>query len=762
MLTAPLLAFGFAAPWLLWGLALGTAPVIIHLLSRRKYRETQWAAMRFLQAALRKNTRRLRIEQIVLLAVRTALLVLLVLALAQPMTERLGAFFQSVQPVHRLIVLDASLSMGYEANERSLFEQARDTARAIVESAARGDAHNVARLSNIPPAAVVATPSFQLSSVIAEIEQMQLPHGRGAVLTCLHDAAALLGTVADIPRKETHILSDFQRATWGNESPDDAARLRATIRKFDDAGRLVLIDLGEARAPNVAVTGLDLLDSFVTTTRAVRFRATIRNWGLERVAERLVEFLVDGKTVEQRTVDLAPGVEGHEYFSHTFSGAGEHSVQVRVQKDALPLDDQRWLAVPVKERLRVLCINGGTGSRAMGKGTDFLELALAPSAEPGRGVGRPLDRQIEPVVVNEGELQGIDLQQFDCVFFCDVRMFTDREARMIETYLRSGGGVVWCLGEQVLADSYNRTLYRDGEGILPARLGDRRGDLERREQSFTFVPGDPPHPIVNAFQGNPDAGLETTQTFSYVQAMPPETGRAAVALRFDTGEPAIVESPVGRGRSILVTTSVDDRWGIWPLWPSFVPLIHEIVQFAVSGRWEERQRLVGEPLTAQFPTAAVDVDVMVTRPDGQVQPARVAAGESTSQFNYGETSISGVYEVNFAHPISRTALFAVNVDPKESNLTKLASEEIAQELLPGAEYEYLTSWRDENAVRADVPGPDQGGLTRWLLYAVLYLLFVEQLLAWDFRRGVRLLFPPLLLADLFARGQKVPARSHAT
>ena len=68
----------------------------------------------------------------------------------------------------------------------------------------------------------------------------------------------------------------------------------------------------------------------------------------------------------------------------------------------------------------------------------------------------------------------------------------------------------------------------------------------------------------------------------------------------------------GRGRSLLVTTSVDERWGTWPLWPSFLPLVHEIVQFAVSGRWGERQRLVGEPLTEIFPATAVDVDVAVS------------------------------------------------------------------------------------------------------------------------------------------------------
>ena len=71
-MTLPIfLALGFANPALLYGLAAASVPIIIHLLNRRKFREEPWAAMRFLLAAIRKNSRRIRIEQWLLLAVRT-------------------------------------------------------------------------------------------------------------------------------------------------------------------------------------------------------------------------------------------------------------------------------------------------------------------------------------------------------------------------------------------------------------------------------------------------------------------------------------------------------------------------------------------------------------------------------------------------------------------------------------------------------------------------------------------------------------------
>src|SRR5687768_127527 len=76
---------------LLWGLA-AALPILIHLWSRRRYREVTWAAMQFLLAAMRKNSRRILLEQWLLLAVRTLILLLLALALADPALSLLRAW----------------------------------------------------------------------------------------------------------------------------------------------------------------------------------------------------------------------------------------------------------------------------------------------------------------------------------------------------------------------------------------------------------------------------------------------------------------------------------------------------------------------------------------------------------------------------------------------------------------------------------------------------------------------------------------------
>src|SRR5437660_8865020 len=77
----------FETPLIALAVAAGAAsiPIIIHLLNRKRFRVVTWAAMRFLLAAQRKNARKLRLEQLILLGVRTLLVLLLVLAMASVM-----------------------------------------------------------------------------------------------------------------------------------------------------------------------------------------------------------------------------------------------------------------------------------------------------------------------------------------------------------------------------------------------------------------------------------------------------------------------------------------------------------------------------------------------------------------------------------------------------------------------------------------------------------------------------------------------------
>src|SRR2546421_13097700 len=123
MELVPLLGVLFASPLAVAAVAGGAAavPIIIHLLNRKRYVVINWAAMRFLLAAQKKNVRRLKLEQWLLLAIRTLLVVLIVLSMAavmpwiEPLWQRLfpgGAMVSASQGrTHKIIVIDGSFTM---------------------------------------------------------------------------------------------------------------------------------------------------------------------------------------------------------------------------------------------------------------------------------------------------------------------------------------------------------------------------------------------------------------------------------------------------------------------------------------------------------------------------------------------------------------------------------------------------------------------------------------------------------------------------
>src|SRR4051795_3949876 len=67
----------FLNPWAFWaGLLLVSAPVIIHLINRMRFRRGRWAAMEFLLKAQKRMRRKLILEQLLLLFLRCLLMFL--------------------------------------------------------------------------------------------------------------------------------------------------------------------------------------------------------------------------------------------------------------------------------------------------------------------------------------------------------------------------------------------------------------------------------------------------------------------------------------------------------------------------------------------------------------------------------------------------------------------------------------------------------------------------------------------------------------
>src|SRR3984893_12252521 len=99
---------GFLAPWFLGGVAALGVPVFVHLLRKHVTIPRPVSSLMFFERGTQSSTRHRRLRYLLLFALRFALLLLVVLAFADPFVRRPAA---DVNVRLLLIVLDDSFSM---------------------------------------------------------------------------------------------------------------------------------------------------------------------------------------------------------------------------------------------------------------------------------------------------------------------------------------------------------------------------------------------------------------------------------------------------------------------------------------------------------------------------------------------------------------------------------------------------------------------------------------------------------------------------
>ncbi|MCI0684284.1 MAG: VWA domain-containing protein [Gemmataceae bacterium] len=552
----------------LWGtVAVGagavSVPIIIHLLNRRRYRIVTWAAMRFLLAAQKQNTRRLRLEQLILLLVRVGVIALVVFAMAavMPWAENVWAYFwpeggrpgaQLGARMHHVIVLDGSLSMNLSAEGQPLFERARQLAIAKIKQSPAGDGFSVLLVRD-NPAWIVGEASHHAGRVIREVEAIRAGHGNSALAPTLNMVSAKLSEASGrFPSQTVYFFTDLQRTTWAGLPPSDPApdgdsKAKTPWQDIQERARTVFVDVGRDDVDNVAVADLSIDEPFVTTGMEAPITAVIQHFGKEKRTNVRVELLVGKAREAGGDAALSPRVVGHELvpelragdrsqlgFRYKFPEPGTYAVQVRVEGDDLELDNVRSAVVTVKDTIPVLLVNGKPSLDRFDQATEYVRLALNPwprGAEPKWAPLRPrvVKASLFPDVPED------ELLNYDLICLCDVGQFGPGDLRRLDAHVRRGGGLMIALGGNALdnLDVYNRLFFKNEYGLLPAQLfkkvaapAEHFFSLNAQEDQFL-------EPPLRAFKNDDDRiSLKTGRFRMYVEAKPAGDAKARTVMTF--------------------------------------------------------------------------------------------------------------------------------------------------------------------------------------------------------------------------------------
>lgn len=813
-----LLAFGFATPAMLGWLAVAAAPVLIHWLFRRHYREVTWAAMQFLQEAIRKQSRRTRFEQLLLLAVRIMVLALLVVALARPQWADAGKLAREVPPTLRVFVLDASLSMGRAAENpalgKTLFDVAKRAAKERLQRSLPGDRFVLARIAGSEPKVLIRQPTLVTSSVLEEIDRLTLTFERGNASATI----AALGDIVELKKLneqcEVIVLSDFQETSFraisskrlmelgegakreGKAPAEPSGAFDIHIRngsagaspsqyppsrnltsqnadrsddwkQLADKAKVTLVDVGAASPDNGTVVSLATDPPLISAEQPMMVTATIRNNGSVAITGRRVDLLIDEQLVDSKRIDVPLGQDVIVEFTVPAPASGGHGVLVRLEEDSLAADNKRWLSISVRSELSILLVNGRPSGRARDWATFFVEQALLPKSANvrDRGVLNSVapNRGMQVRTITEADLPNVEFERHDVVFLCDSGALTDSDVDRLRRFQEAGGGVIVSLGMSINLEKFNE-IVGSPQGLLAVRFLEPVSgvDEDGKPTAFGFDPGDYQHPLLREFRGNPGAGLEAALIRRYVKVSATgdvnntsnTRGQVESAVNFSSGDPAILTSSRSAGRCVLITTALDESWGEWAIWaPGFVPLVHELVQYAASGQTQSREQLVGEAIVQKQHRSANVEKLTLTRPNGDRQLISSELIEGIPTVIVSETPTPGLYllssssDADYVGEVNQSERVAINVDPLESDVRRFDPVEFSKS----------NDLRETIAIQ-DVTSPpmavnefddqEAASLARMLLMAVLGLLLIEQGLAWRFTFGLNVALIVICVASV--------------
>jgi hypothetical protein len=222
---------GFLHPWVLAGLAAAAIPILLHLLARREPPTVVFPAVRYLVSTTREHQRRLKLQNWLLLFLRTLLIVVVVLAAAGPSIPQSGV--PGHAPTALVLIVDNSPSSGAVVDGAPQLGQLVAAARQVLARATPDDPLWLITADGIPRRGDRASLGELLNSVSISPRRLEL----GSAINLAGEVLA-----PETRPGEIILLTDLQASAMSAARP---------------AAPLVVGRPNAVSPPNVGIGGID-------------------------------------------------------------------------------------------------------------------------------------------------------------------------------------------------------------------------------------------------------------------------------------------------------------------------------------------------------------------------------------------------------------------------------------------------------------------------------------------------------------------------
>ena len=635
----------FLYPLFLAGIAAVALPIILHMIRRHTRKRITFSSLMFLRTSIPRFKNRTRLENLLLLILRCIILCLLAFSFSRPFFPREAPLKQVSLRKRIVLLIDTSASM----RRTGIWEKAISETQSVLKDIGQADRVCVISFdqstntiigfeqwSAMEPARRTPVITEQISKLSPGWALTNLGNALVSAAEAIEDDQVDDGQQTNT-MSQVVLISDLQQgsnleAMNAYEWPVETELVVKSIQcqgNTNAALQLVTDRSGSGSPDDDSLPGIRIINSSDATTE--RFQL---NWADEKAA----------KTSSQGIDVYAP--PGHSVVVH--APAREDQLQTRkliLTGDDHDFDNTLFLAPYLQQQVNILYIGNDDPADSNGM-LYYLQRAFGTTrALKPNVISHPVDKTIAASDIETAHLI-IAGDKINRENLASLRRFLE-SGRTILLVMKSADDVTTLTGLSGI-----ETIESEEADV------DRYAMLGRIEFK---------HPLLMPFSEPRFGDFTQIHFWKYRRINNEDLPSVQVLANFDSGDPAWLELPVGKGSLLIFTCGWHPSDSQLALSSKFVPLFYSILEYGGVLAGQQSQYFVGDNIPIPYSIKAGSANIQIRKPDDFL------ISLDTGQEVFTQTDLPGIYTIETS---AGNHLFAVNLPARECQTAAMQIEDI--------------------------------------------------------------------------------------
>ena len=629
----------FLSPSILWALFAVSIPLIIHLFSLRQTRYEEFSSLRFIKLLEHKTIKHLKINQWLLVLLRTIAILCLILIFSRPLIkgDSVNNFIGDIES-RAVILIDNSASMAVKKNDISLLDRVKSSIPELLKVLEGQTTLEIYQTN--PPQKVYEGSYLNESQVVSKVEEI--------AQTFLTDniwefTDSLIQRIkASESNLECYVFSDFQTTP----------KLEIDTLLNYDKWNFYCIDQPDVYN-NISIKSVNILSEIKLPNHLIKLNTNLENNGINEVKNIPIELFLNNERVGQVVSQFEPN-KHKDFMFQVFPGkTGIINGKIVIPDDDFPMDNFRNFDLVIPNQIAVKVIGQSM--------EELFLLDLALSAITGETELLLIDRDLSD------DVERLFLSDIDILLLHNPTILSNSAIEDLQRFLMNGGGLIWFVGNDL-----NQTDPVAWPSLLklPELIKTRHLD---GESFFSTSIVDENHSLFTDLKIN-NMNEELPQVFGYNEVRLQMNHTPLIKL--NNGHPLLVESKAFGSSGFVFTSPLNLGWNDLSVKGLLVPLLHRMLILLGTKEFNVQPLLVGQDKIIDIKGENINAEwVLMTPMENEI---KLIPDYTNEKLLITQTSELGSYHV-FADG-NLFSSFSTELSPNELPSIRIEGEKLAESL----------------------------------------------------------------------------------